>query len=174
MMLRSPRSEMLAACSVITASLLIISAVGQGGERPPVAQAGNEQPVELPVFMRREMIQASLDALRNNGVLAQLDALGPQASVPVKHVVSGETRVACRLAVAWGERNGLRGSEVVVSYGHGGVEQYSVELKHEVPAQVEPLRASMAEVLDGMADCPGARYVTWMVDFPAPQTGRSR
>ena len=174
MMLRSPRLGMLAACSVVTASILIISAVGRGGERPRIAQVESEEPVELPVFMNRDMIQASLDAMRNNGVLAQLDALGPQSTVPVKHVVRGETRGACRLAVSWGQHHGFQGSEVVVSYGHGGVEQYSVELRHEVPAQVEPLRASMANVLNGMADCPGARYVTWMVDFPAPQSGRSR
>jgi hypothetical protein len=165
---------MLAFCGVIAVPVLLLSVSGQGGVARGTEGVRGETQLEMPRFMEREMIQVSLDAMRRNGVLAELGALAPSAVVPVKHVIRGGTRAACGRTVEWAEDRGLRASDVVVTYGHGGVEQYHVELRQELPARVEELRAAMAEVLAEVAGCPGTEYATWMVDFEPPRWTEGR
>ena len=135
--------------------------------------AGTYRPIETPRFFDRGMIHSSLEAMHGNGVLARLGVRSPSDPVPVLHVVRGETHEQCEAVIAWALYQGYDASDVQVTFGHGGVERYHVELRHQVAANVSAIEGAMSRVMEGVRRLAGTTYHTWMVDNQ-PKFGRGR
>lgn len=130
-----------------------------------------------PVTLDEAAIEASLAAMAGNGVLAQLQAhslaIGMRADdgagmIPVVHLVDCE-EPACAQVIDWALDHDLKATGPILEFGHGGVEEYHVELRHHLPADVSALAAEAEAVLDAVNTIDGAAYDNWMAD--AASTG---
>jgi hypothetical protein len=150
------------------------SEAGQAADEPIQAIArsvdSNDRPT--PVMTEADAVAASLAALSGNGVLTQLQeqgvANGMRAAdgagmIPIVHVVDCEES-ACGQVVAWAAANNVTASDPILSFGHGGVEQYHLELREYAPANASLLTARANSVMDAVDALDGVAYQSWMAD----------
>ncbi len=160
---------------------VVDAAQGRSGDR-----AINEAPRGRPVMADQAAVEASLQALERNGVLDQLTgqaraagltandgAMAGRGLLPIFHVVDCAEE-ACGDVVSWAETNGLEPSEVLIHLGHGGVEEFYVELSDHIPPAAPQLVRHTETVMAGIADIDGAVYVEWMADNRANVRGGGR
>lgn len=159
---------------------VVDAAQGQG---QGIGRAVDEPPRQRPVMADESVVQASLEALERNGVMgrlmAQSEAAGLMATegaaagrglLPIFHVVEC-TETACADVIAWAEAKGMEPSEVLINFGHGGVEEFYVELGEHVPPAAPQLVRRAEAVMEGVSGIDGAVYGEWMADNRANVRG---
>lgn len=97
------------------------------------------------------MAEASLDALRQNGALPASDSLSSQsAQLGLVHSVSC-LPTSCDRIAQWAASNNFLASSPVLTLGHGGAEEFHVELRQALAADAAAMTASANLVADAVA-----------------------
>lgn len=133
-----------------------------------------------PVTVDVAATQAVLDALADNGVLAELEAesraVGLLATddpagrwlLPIVHLVRCD-RQACSAVADWARTNGLDASEVIELAEHGGVPWYRVELRERLVPDADTIVDRAGAVMVGVEGLGGVDYQEWQADARSSQ-----
>ncbi len=164
-------------------SVAVVDAAQGQSQGQGIGRAVGEPPRGRPVMADESAVQASLEALERNGVMdrlmAQSEAAGLMVAegaaagrglLPIFHVVECD-EVACADVIAWAEANDMEPSEVLINFGHGGVEEHYVELGELVPPAAPQLARRAESVMEGVSGIDGAVYGEWMADNRANVRG---
>jgi hypothetical protein len=118
------------------------------------------------------LAEASLAALRENGVLPEASAVSEFGARAAAQPVLGLVHIircwpeSCDLIVEWGAANGFQTSEPVLTLGHGGAEEFHIELRQALAAEASAITVSAQQVaaaVESMADSesPDLFYDGW-------------
>ena len=140
-----------------------------------------------PKIAEREGIRAALRAMKNNGALdraktrqarralrrsnriaaraVQDTSTSSNEHVPIKHVLTCDTKQNCQNAHDWSIENGFDSKGVLMSNGHGGEILYHLFLRQAVASDEDTIANESTRVHAGIQSLDGIRYATWMVDF---------
>ncbi|MGH1490012.1 MAG: hypothetical protein ACRBK7_11580 [Acidimicrobiales bacterium] len=115
------------------------------------------------------MAEASLQALRENGALPENGAeAGGSPSLGLVHYVSCLPD-SCQLIVDWAGGAGFAASEPVLTMGHGGAEEFHIELRQVLAADAAAMTAAATLISDTVSSLADAETLDLIYDGWAPE-----